>query len=229
MVKMSPELEPDREKEEEVSPNRSQIQTFIAYLLTDPPLLFCDEPTTGLDSYSAGVVIDKLRQFAASGKVVVCTIHQPASGLFDMFNQVLLVARGRVAFYVSGTGLGTEFGVIFLSVRRSMQSFLDGVHLVGPPPPIQSTLIPPINTGDRQVETGIDRDLKTVNYYMRSLTLLILMTCACLAARQVETRIIIGDDSHLMLDWWFVKSRLVSCDRCEALRVGIGNQQVLRK
>nr|CAD7570025.1 unnamed protein product [Timema californicum] len=68
-------------------------------LLTDPPLLFCDEPTTGLDSYSAGVVVEKLRQFAASGKVVVCTIHQPASGLFDMFNQVLLVARGRVAFY----------------------------------------------------------------------------------------------------------------------------------
>nr|CAD7196569.1 unnamed protein product [Timema douglasi] len=85
MVKMSPEPEPDREKEEE--------------LLTDPPLLFCDEPTTGLDSYSAGVVVEKLRQFAASGKVVVCTIHQPASGLFDMFNQVLLVARGRVAFY----------------------------------------------------------------------------------------------------------------------------------
>nr|CAD7396938.1 unnamed protein product [Timema poppensis] len=104
MVKMSPEPEPDRKKEEE--------------LLTDPPLLFCDEPTTGLDSYSAGVVVEKLRQFAASGKVVVCTIHQPASGLFDMFNQVLLVARGRVAFY----GDVCDAAKYFNSSRASMTS-----------------------------------------------------------------------------------------------------------
>nr|CAD7431663.1 unnamed protein product [Timema monikensis] len=162
-------------------------------LLTDPPLLFCDEPTTGLDSYSAGVVIEKLRQFAASGKVVVCTIHQPASGLFDMFNQVLLVARGRVAFYGDVCDAAKYFNSLVA----------------------------------RQVETGIHCDLETVSYYMRSLTLFILMTGASLVARQVETRIIMGDDSHLMLDRRFDKSRLVSGDRFEALRVGIGNQPVL--
>lgn len=68
-------------------------------MLTDPPLLFCDEPTTGLDSYNAGVVIEKLRQLAVQGKTVICTIHQPASGIFDMFhNVILLVAGGRLAY-----------------------------------------------------------------------------------------------------------------------------------
>lgn len=67
-------------------------------LLTDPPLLFCDEPTTGLDSYSALSVIEQLRQLASSGKVVICTIHQPASGIFEMFQSVyLLVAGGKLA------------------------------------------------------------------------------------------------------------------------------------
>lgn len=73
--------------------------SLAVQLLTDPPFLFCDEPTTGLDSYSAGAVVEHLRLFASRGKAVICTIHQPASGIFDLFHQVLLVAGGRVAFF----------------------------------------------------------------------------------------------------------------------------------
>ncbi|XP_063219154.1 protein scarlet-like isoform X2 [Bacillus rossius redtenbacheri] len=73
--------------------------SLAVQLLNDPSILFCDEPTTGLDSYSATAVVEKLQQFTASGKAVVCTIHQPASGIFDLFNSVLLLACGRVAFY----------------------------------------------------------------------------------------------------------------------------------
>nr|CAD7447412.1 unnamed protein product [Timema bartmani] len=83
------------------------------------------------------------------------------------------------------------------------------------------------NLAARQVETEIGRKLENVSYYMRSLTPFILMTGASLVAQQVKTRIIKGDDSHLTPDWWFDKSRLVSGDRLEALRVGIGNQPVL--
>lgn len=62
-------------------------------------MLFCDEPTTGLDSYNAAVVVEKLRQVAVQGKTVVCSIHQPASGIFDMFhNVILLVGGGRLAY-----------------------------------------------------------------------------------------------------------------------------------
>lgn len=68
-------------------------------MLTDPPLLFCDEPTTGLDSYSACTVLEKLRQLAVQGKTVVCSIHQPASGIFDLFHSVILLAPGgQLAF-----------------------------------------------------------------------------------------------------------------------------------
>lgn len=37
-------------------------------MLPDPPILLCDEPTTGLDSFSASQVVSLLRQFAAKGK-----------------------------------------------------------------------------------------------------------------------------------------------------------------
>ncbi|XP_034248140.1 protein scarlet [Thrips palmi] len=75
---------------------------FAAELLTDPPLLFCDEPTTGLDSYSAQQLVDLMQGMAARphgrGKTILCTIHQPSSDLLGRFHRIMLVADGRIAF-----------------------------------------------------------------------------------------------------------------------------------
>ncbi|CAK1544449.1 unnamed protein product [Leptosia nina] len=68
-------------------------------LLNDPPILFCDEPTTGLDSSAANAVVSRLRRLAIGGKLVVCSVHQPASGVFELFHQVVLLANGRIAFH----------------------------------------------------------------------------------------------------------------------------------
>lgn len=67
-------------------------------LINDPPILFCDEITTGLDSYSAAHIINTLKRVAHGGKIVICTIHQPASGVFDQFNQIILLTSGRLAY-----------------------------------------------------------------------------------------------------------------------------------
>lgn len=67
-------------------------------MLTDPPLMFCDEPTSGLDSFMAQNVMLVLKSMALKGKTVVTTIHQPSSEIFAMFDKVLLMAEGRVAF-----------------------------------------------------------------------------------------------------------------------------------
>lgn len=71
---------------------------FATELLTNPIVLFCDEPTTGLDSYSAQQIIQTLHSLATKGTSIMCTIHQPSSQLFAMFHNVLLLAEGRVAF-----------------------------------------------------------------------------------------------------------------------------------
>lgn len=72
--------------------------SFAAEVLTNPPLMFCDEPTSGLDSFMAQNVVQVLKNLAESGKTVVCTIHQPSSELYSMFDKLLLMAEGRVAF-----------------------------------------------------------------------------------------------------------------------------------
>nr|CAD7414751.1 unnamed protein product [Timema poppensis] len=73
--------------------------SFATEMLTDPPLLFCDEPTTGLDSYSAQNLVHMMKLMASNGKTVLCTIHQPSSNIFNMFNQFILVAEGRIAYF----------------------------------------------------------------------------------------------------------------------------------
>ncbi|XP_070153101.1 protein white-like [Polyergus mexicanus] len=72
--------------------------SFASEVLTDPPLMFCDEPTSGLDSFMAHQVISILKALAASGKTIVATLHQPSSELFVLFDKILLMAEGRVAF-----------------------------------------------------------------------------------------------------------------------------------
>ncbi|KXJ69920.1 hypothetical protein RP20_CCG025406 [Aedes albopictus] len=71
---------------------------FATELLTKPTILFCDEPTTGLDSFSAQNLVSTLQLLAKRGTAIICTIHQPSSQLFSMFDQVMLMADGRVAF-----------------------------------------------------------------------------------------------------------------------------------
>ncbi|KAK6166710.1 hypothetical protein SNE40_023343 [Patella caerulea] len=72
--------------------------SFASEVLTNPPLVFCDEPTSGLDTFMAQNVVQTLKLMASKGRTILCTIHQPSSEVYAMFDQVLLLAKGRTAF-----------------------------------------------------------------------------------------------------------------------------------
>ena len=60
--------------------------------------VYCDEPTSGLDSFMAVSVVESMKNLAKQGKTIICTIHQPASEIFEMFEKLCLLAEGRLAF-----------------------------------------------------------------------------------------------------------------------------------
>lgn len=39
-----------------------------------------------------------MNNLAAQGKTIVCTIHQPSSEIFELFDSVYLMAEGRLAY-----------------------------------------------------------------------------------------------------------------------------------
>lgn len=81
-------------------------------LVTDPCLLFLDEPTTGLDSFNALNVMTSLRQLACNGRTIVSTIHQPRSSIFALFDQLCLLSEGRVMYFGPAKGAVTYFAAL---------------------------------------------------------------------------------------------------------------------
>lgn len=71
-------------------------------LMARPKLLLVDEPTSGLDSASSMLVMNTLKLLVNSrGITVVSTIHQPRQKIFELFDDVILLAKGRQLFHGS--------------------------------------------------------------------------------------------------------------------------------
>ncbi|KAH7355578.1 ABC transporter-like protein [Pyrenochaeta sp. MPI-SDFR-AT-0127] len=67
-------------------------------LLSNPSLLWLDEPTTGLDSTSAYQIVKTLQNLARKGRTIIVTIHQPRSEIWNLFDNVVLLTRGNPAY-----------------------------------------------------------------------------------------------------------------------------------
>jgi len=78
--------------------------TIAVELVANPSIIFADEPTSGLESRAAMVVMRCLQNVAASGRTVVCTIHQPSLAIFQLFDNLLLMRRGGEVVFFSSLG-----------------------------------------------------------------------------------------------------------------------------
>ncbi|KAJ3412935.1 hypothetical protein HDV05_008723 [Chytridiales sp. JEL 0842] len=68
-------------------------------LISSPSILMLDEPTSGLSSSDAFAVIKTVRELARNGRTIVLTIHQPRSEILSLFDRILLLTKGKVAYY----------------------------------------------------------------------------------------------------------------------------------
>ena len=55
--------------------NKRKLSTAIA-LVGDPPIIFLDEPTTGMDPVARRLLWDTLTKVRASGRTLVLTSHR---------------------------------------------------------------------------------------------------------------------------------------------------------
>jgi len=76
----------------------------------EPGLMFLDEPTSGLDAHKALVLVQVLKNIVSQGSTVVCTIHQPSSDIYTLFDDLLLLLDGRTVFNGSAQKAVDHFG-----------------------------------------------------------------------------------------------------------------------
>lgn len=68
-------------------------------LIREPPILFVDEPTSGLSSRDSENVMDLLKELSLKGKLIFVVIHQPSSDIYKMFDKVIILDKGGYQIY----------------------------------------------------------------------------------------------------------------------------------
>jgi len=108
----------------------------VASLIVDPPALFLDEPTTGLDPRSRAEIWEAIRSLAAQGTAVVLTT-QYLDEADQLSDEIVVIDRGRVV----GAGTAAELksslerDVLEVTVadpatRARAAALLDGAEVV---------------------------------------------------------------------------------------------------
>ncbi|QCE05485.1 ATP-binding cassette [Vigna unguiculata] len=68
-------------------------------MVMEPSLMILDEPTSGLDSASSQLLLRALRREALEGVNICMVVHQPSYALFNMFDDLILLAKGGLTVY----------------------------------------------------------------------------------------------------------------------------------
>ncbi|KAM7537287.1 hypothetical protein Aperf_G00000074705 [Anoplocephala perfoliata] len=68
-------------------------------IIADPPVLFLDEPTTGLDAFTAGSVIQTLKTLSRRGRTIILSIHQPKYSIYKLFDSLTLMSNGKIIYH----------------------------------------------------------------------------------------------------------------------------------
>ncbi len=75
------------------------------------------------DSVMAQSVVESMKSLADQGKTIICTIHQPSSEVFEMFDRLCFLAEGRLAYLGSLSEAYNFFSryVFFLSKSNKIK------------------------------------------------------------------------------------------------------------
>ncbi|XP_060780652.1 ATP-binding cassette sub-family G member 8 [Neoarius graeffei] len=81
-----------------VSGGERRRVSIAVQLLWNPGILILDEPTSGLDSFTAHNLVIMLSRLAQGNRLVLLSVHQPRSDIFQIFDLVVLLSSGSAVY-----------------------------------------------------------------------------------------------------------------------------------
>lgn len=88
------------ELERGISGGERKRVSIALELVRDISVLILDEPSSGLDSFMAYNVVQTLHDLARNRNMtIICTLHQPRSQIWDLFDDLLVLSEGSVMYF----------------------------------------------------------------------------------------------------------------------------------
>ncbi|KAK7477475.1 hypothetical protein BaRGS_00031299 [Batillaria attramentaria] len=115
-----------------ISGGEKRRLTIALQLLKDPDILLLDEPTTGLDSFTARHLVTSLQNLARQGTLVILSIHQPRSDIAHLLDQTALMCQGHVVYYGPTSQLVpyfTKLGFPCPTYANPMDTYIDVISI----------------------------------------------------------------------------------------------------
>lgn len=109
----------------ELSTGQKRRLALVLAILHNPPVLFLDEPTAGLDVASRVELHNIMRELKSAGTTIILATHDMAEAE-EMTDRVAILLRGKIA--ASGTPLeltASSAGFTKISVRTKGSSLLE--------------------------------------------------------------------------------------------------------
>lgn len=109
---------------------RQKVSAALAFLF-NPPILFLDEPTAGLDPVSVELLKDKIQKEKEAGRLLIITSHI-MSDLDDLATEVVYLQEGKIRYNNSIEELKDITGEIKLG--KAMAKMIRGLEHTHPTP-----------------------------------------------------------------------------------------------
>ncbi|MBB4912285.1 ABC transporter ATP-binding protein [Actinophytocola algeriensis] len=112
---------------DQLSGGQKQRVAVARALITDPDVVFADEPTGALDIRSAREVLALLRGLADRGQTIIMVTHDPVAASFS--DQVLFLADGRIVDRLarpSASAVATRMATLVESAERAANEAVVG-------------------------------------------------------------------------------------------------------
>ena len=101
---------------------------LAASLIAQPPLIFLDEPTTGLDPRTRAQMWDTIRRLVATGSTVLLTT-QYLDEADQLADRIAVIDRGRVVAEGTADELKASVGESSLQLRLADPADLDDARV----------------------------------------------------------------------------------------------------